>query len=68
MRLQRNSNITGYPFQFICCQCRRCVTSTQGYYADLDGKPFEAYYCIPCGSAKEIIHDRTKGAAHHDKP
>lgn len=64
MRLQVNSNITGYPFEFICCLCGVQVTSTRGYCADLDGEPFKAYYCLPCSNQLVIQRDRKKGADH----
>jgi len=62
MRLQIVQDPTGYPFEFSCIQCRTRQTSTRGYVADLDGEAFKAYYCLQCGSAKLILHDRTKGA------
>lgn len=63
MRMQINRwNITGWPFVYTCLRCGEQHTSSTGYCADLDGEPFKAYYCLPCGSALKIQHDRTKGA------
>ena len=38
------------PFTYICTECRRSREAKPGHpvYADLDGKPFEAYYCASC--------------------
>lgn len=55
--------VTGKPFVTMCRKCWKRFTfgtSTDpaahpiGGYADLDGKPFEAYYCNAC--AAELQH------------
>ena len=67
MNLKRNrGDITGYVFLYVCQGCGSQKASTWPYWADLDGEPFKAYYCDHCGSAKSILHARTKGADHHD--
>ena len=35
------------PFQIPCVKCHTPVWFHHAY-ADLDGKPFEDYYCAPC--------------------
>lgn len=64
MRMQiTHPSLTDPRFVFICCNCGIQSDNTEGYGADLDGPAFLAYYCLQCGSAKLILHDRTKGAA-----
>lgn len=65
MRLQRNpGSLISLRFVFTCLACGRRADNTEEWFADLDGEPFKAYYCQPCGNAKQILHDRTKGAEH----
>lgn len=66
MRLKYNHpDITGYTFRVVCRLCGTEYSSSRlGYYADLDGEPFKAYYCSPCA----ITITRKKGAAHVSLP
>jgi hypothetical protein len=34
-------------------QCCRCLRMSRDVFADLDGKPFIAYYCVACLSEME---------------
>jgi len=43
-----------------CCHCHRWFDAATGY-ADLDGKPFVAYYCRPCSHSP--IYPTLKGPA-----
>jgi hypothetical protein len=64
MRMQiTQPSLTDARFVFVCCNCGIQSDNTEGYGADLDGEPFKAYYCLLCGNAQRILHDRTKGAA-----
>ena len=46
-------------FRFICKRCNisYCTADAEyndaGHYADLDGKPFEDYYCKDCVEGRE---------------
>jgi len=39
----RVENKRGYMFT-----CIKCHRKTANIYADMWGKPFKAYYCVPC--------------------
>jgi hypothetical protein len=50
-------------FSYVCVSCRRCFTSLESApIADLDGVPFQSYYCTgrdgstPCANgAREAV-------------
>ena len=53
--------VTGKPFTAICQGCNHRIQPGDGsevrslgpHFADLNGKPFEAYYCASCVRSKE---------------
>jgi len=59
--------VSGKPFQKMCALCFRNFLFGRsmdpaehpiGGYADLDGKPFEAYYCNKCASTMQEMRVR----------
>lgn len=53
-------------FTCTCCKCgRRLDSSKQTIWADADGEPFKAYYCVGC-----TIHDthESVGRSKFDTP
>ena len=44
-------------FTFTCSKCMAKTSSKNGY-ADLDGKPFEDYYCSKCKDEIEAIPNK----------
>jgi hypothetical protein len=37
------------PLVFICCPCgKRLNQCSEAVFADLDGEPFKAYFCVEC--------------------
>lgn len=53
MRLQLvNMGTSNHIPKFICARCSHIQNGKRDdtFYADLDGKPFEAYYCDRCVS------------------
>jgi predicted SprT family Zn-dependent metalloprotease len=48
--------VTGKNFTTICAGCnKRMELAREHFFADLDGKPFEAYYCLKCSSELQEV-------------
>ena len=58
MRLQKVAEMSGVIVNVICIKCSRIV-SYERAWADLDGKPFESYYCDHCVGKAD--HEMEKG-------
>ena len=58
--------VTGWPFRTACMACGLRVIAGDGphttVYADCDGVPYKAYYCLSC--AQEL---HSKGNTHHEE-
>jgi len=61
-----NCDISNYGF---CCYCKGCgkVIGDMGNeaeprFADLDGEPFKAYYCVPCANKLRVTPAVTEPA------
>ena len=51
--------LTGRPFVFACIRCgARVQSSAPGTAADLDGIPWQAYYCPPCAQVRRAERAR----------
>lgn len=46
---------TSHKFFACCLACEKTIYGPK--WADLNGKPFAAYYCEPCKQAKEKEHE-----------
>ena len=56
MNLQKCTPHRKTPVKVPCCSCTT-VKNINDMYADLHGKPFNAYYCIDC--TNEILKKQT---------
>jgi len=56
--------VTGWPFNVFCLGCGEQFWAgdiedqeQSPVYADLTGKPFQAYYCGPCANERSLVLD-----------
>ena len=61
------------PCNVKCCKCGvTLLTSANRVWADLDGKPFHAYYCALCvpledGKSFHETHGERPGGSQHEE-
>lgn len=71
MRLKRDQSLAAWAVRVMCSKCGHWV-SLPGVVADLDGKSFQDYYCLPnhggqdsdcegCLSEKDLTNCRKAG-------
>jgi len=49
--------VTGHPIFVTCCHCHTQLLAgdNQNVHADVDGKPFNAFYCPKCTDFTKVV-------------